>query len=174
MSEFLERGLYGFYLAVTREGEVQAGDPIVELDRDPRGFRVSEVALCYARTTTSKACDAQPTSTCFRKAGVSTSARGSTGERRNSHAGGDSVPVSEPEPRSYAVRMPLRFVVLVKADNLFVRAPSLTDPADRLPRRDPSPPGSRRRSSSPFSSTSAWSCSSKPRGNRSWSAKADL
>ena len=37
--EFLERGLLGFYLAVAREGEVAAGDPIVELQRDPRGFR---------------------------------------------------------------------------------------------------------------------------------------
>jgi MOSC domain-containing protein YiiM len=49
VTEFLERGLYGFYLAVIREGEVEAGDPIVELQRDPRGFRVSEVARLYAR-----------------------------------------------------------------------------------------------------------------------------
>ena len=47
--EFLERGLYGFYLAVVREGQVEAGDPIVELQRDPRGVRVSEVARLYAR-----------------------------------------------------------------------------------------------------------------------------
>ncbi len=47
--EFLERGLYGFYLTVVREGEVEAGDPIVQLQRDPRGFRVSEVARLYAR-----------------------------------------------------------------------------------------------------------------------------
>lgn len=38
VTEFLERGLYGFYLAVAREGDVQAGDPIVELDRDPRAI----------------------------------------------------------------------------------------------------------------------------------------
>jgi MOSC domain-containing protein YiiM len=31
VSEFLERGLLGFYLAVAREGDVAAGDPIVEL-----------------------------------------------------------------------------------------------------------------------------------------------
>ena len=49
MIEFLERGLYGFYLAVVREGEVEAGDPIVELQRDPRGFGVTEVARLYAR-----------------------------------------------------------------------------------------------------------------------------
>ena len=47
--EFLERGLLGFYLAVAREGEVAAGDPIVELQRDPRGFGVTEVARLYTR-----------------------------------------------------------------------------------------------------------------------------
>jgi MOSC domain-containing protein YiiM len=48
VTEFLERGLYGFYLAVALEGEVKAGDPIVELQRDPRGFRVTEIARLYA------------------------------------------------------------------------------------------------------------------------------
>lgn len=48
VAEFLERGLYGFYLAVAREGDVKAGDPIVELHRDPRGFRVAEVARLFA------------------------------------------------------------------------------------------------------------------------------
>jgi MOSC domain-containing protein YiiM len=47
VTEFLERGLFGFYLAVVREGEVAAGDPIVELARDPRAFRVTEVARLY-------------------------------------------------------------------------------------------------------------------------------
>jgi MOSC domain-containing protein YiiM len=47
VTEFLERGLLGFYLAVAREGEVEAGDPIVELSRDPRGFSVTEVARLY-------------------------------------------------------------------------------------------------------------------------------
>ena len=47
VTEFLDRGLFGFYLAVTREGEVGAGDPIVELERDPRGLRVTEVARLY-------------------------------------------------------------------------------------------------------------------------------
>jgi MOSC domain-containing protein YiiM len=46
--EFLERGLLGFYLAVAREGEVEAGDPIVELRRDHRGFPVTEIARLYA------------------------------------------------------------------------------------------------------------------------------
>jgi MOSC domain-containing protein YiiM len=49
VTEFLERGLLGFYLAVARTGEVEAGDRIVELGRDPRGFRVTEVARLYAR-----------------------------------------------------------------------------------------------------------------------------
>jgi len=48
VSEFLERRLLGFYLAVAREGEVAAGDAIVELQRDPRRFGVTEVARLYA------------------------------------------------------------------------------------------------------------------------------
>jgi MOSC domain-containing protein YiiM len=48
VTEFLERRLYGFYLSVAREGDVQAGDPIVQLRRDPRGFGVAEVARLYA------------------------------------------------------------------------------------------------------------------------------
>lgn len=49
VTEFLERGLLGFYLSVAREGEVEAGDPIEELARDPRGFRVTEVARLFSR-----------------------------------------------------------------------------------------------------------------------------
>jgi MOSC domain-containing protein YiiM len=49
VTEFLERGLYGFYLAVIREGDVEAGDPIVALSRDPHGFGVNEVARLYVR-----------------------------------------------------------------------------------------------------------------------------
>jgi MOSC domain-containing protein YiiM len=49
VTEFLERGLFGFYLAVAREGEVEAGDPIVELSRDPHGFGVTEVARLFVR-----------------------------------------------------------------------------------------------------------------------------
>lgn len=48
VTEFLERGLLGFYLAVAREGEVAAGDPIVELERDPRRFPVSEIGRLFA------------------------------------------------------------------------------------------------------------------------------
>ena len=39
----------GFYLRVLREGDVAAGDPIIEVARDPRGFRVTEVARLFAR-----------------------------------------------------------------------------------------------------------------------------
>lgn len=49
VTDFLERGLYGYYLAVAREGAVQAGDPIVALHRDPRGFGVTQVARLFAR-----------------------------------------------------------------------------------------------------------------------------
>lgn len=49
VTEFLERGLHGFYLAVAREGVVAAGDPIEVLERDPRGFGVTEVARLFAR-----------------------------------------------------------------------------------------------------------------------------
>jgi MOSC domain-containing protein YiiM len=49
VTEFLQRGLLGFYLAVAREGAVEAGDPIVALSRDPRGFKVTEIARLYAR-----------------------------------------------------------------------------------------------------------------------------
>jgi len=49
VTEFLERGLLGFYLAVAREGEVQVGDPIVELSRDARDFKLSDVLRLYAR-----------------------------------------------------------------------------------------------------------------------------
>jgi MOSC domain-containing protein YiiM len=49
VTEFLQRGLHGFYLAVAREGAVAAGDPIVELSRDPNGFRVTEITRLFAR-----------------------------------------------------------------------------------------------------------------------------
>ena len=48
VTEFLERGLLGFYFAVVREGDVAADDPIVELERDPHRFRVTEIARLYA------------------------------------------------------------------------------------------------------------------------------
>jgi MOSC domain-containing protein YiiM len=49
VTEFLERELFGFYLAVTREGDVEAGDPILAVTRDPHRFGVTELARLYAR-----------------------------------------------------------------------------------------------------------------------------
>jgi MOSC domain-containing protein YiiM len=49
VTEFLERGLFGFYLTVAREGDVAAGDSIVEIDRDSHRFRVADVARLYTR-----------------------------------------------------------------------------------------------------------------------------
>lgn len=46
---FLESGRTGFYLMVTREGAVQAGDGIETVHRDPRGVRVSDMLRIYSR-----------------------------------------------------------------------------------------------------------------------------
>ena len=48
-AKFLKRGLLRCYLAVTKEGEIGGGDEVVELSRDPNGFRVTEIAQPYAR-----------------------------------------------------------------------------------------------------------------------------
>jgi len=48
VTEFLDRGLLGFYLAVVREGRVAAGDPIVVLERHPVRLTVSDVGRLYA------------------------------------------------------------------------------------------------------------------------------
>ena len=55
VTEFLQRGLYGFYMAVAREGAVEAGDPIVPLSRDPRGFEVTELEVCNQFTLQAEA-----------------------------------------------------------------------------------------------------------------------
>jgi len=47
VTEFLERGLLGFYFAVAREGDVAAGDDIALLQRHPQRFPVTEVARLY-------------------------------------------------------------------------------------------------------------------------------
>jgi MOSC domain-containing protein YiiM len=44
---FLASGRTGFYLAVTREGEVGAGDEIKVIARDPHGVSVSEITRLY-------------------------------------------------------------------------------------------------------------------------------
>jgi MOSC domain-containing protein YiiM len=38
----------GFYLAVTREGDVGAGDEIASISNDPNGVPVSEITRLYA------------------------------------------------------------------------------------------------------------------------------
>jgi MOSC domain-containing protein YiiM len=48
VKRFLASGRTGFYLAVTREGEVGAGDEIRVITRDPNGVPVSEITRLYA------------------------------------------------------------------------------------------------------------------------------
>jgi MOSC domain-containing protein YiiM len=48
VKRFLESGRTGFYLYVTREGEVGAGDEIVVISRDPHEVPVSEITRLYA------------------------------------------------------------------------------------------------------------------------------
>lgn len=47
VKRFLQSGRTGFYLAVTREGEVGAGDEIRTLSLDPHSFPVSEITRLY-------------------------------------------------------------------------------------------------------------------------------
>jgi MOSC domain-containing protein YiiM len=47
VKRFLASGRTGFYLAVTREGEVGADDEIKVLGRDPNGVPVSEITRLY-------------------------------------------------------------------------------------------------------------------------------
>lgn len=47
VKRFLASGRSGFYLAVTREGEVGAGDGIQAIARDPNGVPVSEITRLY-------------------------------------------------------------------------------------------------------------------------------
>jgi len=47
VKRFLANGRSGFYLAVTREGEVAAGDEIKLLARDPQAVPVSEITRLY-------------------------------------------------------------------------------------------------------------------------------
>jgi MOSC domain-containing protein YiiM len=44
---FLARGRTGFYLAVTRQGEVGAGDKIEPLAKDPNAVPVAEITRLY-------------------------------------------------------------------------------------------------------------------------------
>src|SRR6266568_4436731 len=47
VKRFLASGRTGFYLGVTREGEVGAGDEIKEIARDPNAVPVSEITRLY-------------------------------------------------------------------------------------------------------------------------------
>ena len=47
VKRFLASGRTGFYLAVTHEGEVGAGDEIREIAREPNGVLVSEITQLY-------------------------------------------------------------------------------------------------------------------------------
>jgi MOSC domain-containing protein YiiM len=47
VKRFLASGRTGFYIAVTREGEVAAGDTIEALARDPNAVPVSEITRLY-------------------------------------------------------------------------------------------------------------------------------
>jgi len=48
VKRFFLAGLTGFYVSVTREGEVGASDEIKQIDRDPEGVPVSEITRLYA------------------------------------------------------------------------------------------------------------------------------
>lgn len=47
VKHFLASGRTGFYLAVTREGEVGAGDQIIAIARDPKAVTVSDITRLY-------------------------------------------------------------------------------------------------------------------------------
>ena len=51
VKRFLASGRTGFYVAVSREGEVGAGDDITVLSRDPNGVTVSEITRLYVAKT---------------------------------------------------------------------------------------------------------------------------
>jgi MOSC domain-containing protein YiiM len=51
VKRFLASARTGFYLAVTREGEVGAGDEIRVIARDPNGVSISEVTRLYVAQT---------------------------------------------------------------------------------------------------------------------------
>lgn len=47
VKRFLDAGRSGFYLAVTREGDVGRGDEIATLSRDPESVPVSAITRLY-------------------------------------------------------------------------------------------------------------------------------
>jgi MOSC domain-containing protein YiiM len=52
---FLASGRTGFYVAVTREGEVGAGDEMKVVSRDPNGVSISEIVRLYTKKRYSRA-----------------------------------------------------------------------------------------------------------------------
>jgi MOSC domain-containing protein YiiM len=48
VKRFMQSGRSGFYLSVSREGEVGAGDPVTILSRDQRGVTVSDLVGLYS------------------------------------------------------------------------------------------------------------------------------
>jgi len=52
VKRFLASGRTGFYLAVSREGEVGVGDNIAMIGRDPDGIPVSEITRLYVAKVT--------------------------------------------------------------------------------------------------------------------------
>ncbi len=68
----------GFYLAVIREGTVEAGDPIELIERDRQGVTVADITYCMRSTKTIGRCwIAQCKSRPYTKAGGDTSKIGS-------------------------------------------------------------------------------------------------
>jgi MOSC domain-containing protein YiiM len=47
VKRFLDSRRTGFYLAVSREGDVGAGDEIKEISRDPQGVSVADITRLY-------------------------------------------------------------------------------------------------------------------------------
>ena len=47
VKRFLKSRRTGFYLAVTREGEVAAGDDLILLNREPDSVSISEITQLY-------------------------------------------------------------------------------------------------------------------------------
>ncbi len=52
---FLASGRTGFYVAVTREGEIGAGDEMKVLSRDPNGVSIAEIVRLYTKESYSRA-----------------------------------------------------------------------------------------------------------------------
>ncbi len=55
VKRFLVSRRTGFYVAVTREGEVGAGDEMTMIGRDPNGVPVLEISRIYAEKSYSNA-----------------------------------------------------------------------------------------------------------------------